>query len=108
MGEVFADRSSFIEDITLSGAPPSSAVTSDKYYIAQIHGLRIYNLSTLYVDFQHLMSLPNDTLANAIANDYYRYLPFLTRALHNLIAKHEPRYFKEHRQPASSSSQTGS
>ncbi|KAI4263135.1 MAG: hypothetical protein L6R42_001706, partial [Xanthoria sp. 1 TBL-2021] len=54
------------------------------------------------------MSLPNDTLANAIANDYYRYLPFLTRALHNLIAKHEPRYFKEHRQPASSSSQTGS
>ncbi|KAL8882031.1 MAG: hypothetical protein Q9192_007664 [Flavoplaca navasiana] len=98
----------FIEDITLSGAPPSSAVTSDKYYIAQIHGLRIYNLSTLYVDFQHLMSLSNDTLANAIANDYYRYLPFLTRALHNLIAKHEPRYFKEHRQPASSSSQTGS
>ncbi|KAI4272393.1 MAG: hypothetical protein LQ337_005322 [Flavoplaca oasis] len=98
----------FIEDITLSGAPPSSAVMSDKYYIAQIHGLRIYNLSTLYIDFQHLMSLPNDTLANAIANDYYRYLPFLTRALHNLIAKHEPRYFKEHRQPASSSSQTGS
>ncbi|KAI4095158.1 MAG: hypothetical protein L6R37_007117 [Teloschistes peruensis] len=98
----------YIEDITLSGAPPSSAVNSDKYYIAQIHGLRIYNLSTLYVDFQHLMSLPNDTLANAIANDYYRYLSFLTRALHNLIAKYEPRYFKEHRQPASASSQTGS
>ncbi|KAI4253836.1 MAG: hypothetical protein LQ352_003445 [Teloschistes flavicans] len=98
----------YIEDITLSGAPPSSAVTSDKYYIAQIHGLRIYNLSTLYLDFQHLISLPNDTLANAIANDYYRYLPFLTRALHNLIAKYEPRYFKEHRQPASASSQTGS
>ncbi|KAL8735481.1 MAG: hypothetical protein Q9181_002788 [Wetmoreana brouardii] len=98
----------YIEDITLSGAPPSSAVTSDKYYVAQIHGLRIYNLSTLYVDFQHLMSLPNDTLANAIANDYYRYLPFLTRALHNIIAKYEPRYFKEHRQPASASSQAGS
>jgi len=99
---------SFIEDITSSGAPPSSAVTSDKYYIAQIHGLRIYNLSTLYVDFQHLLSLQNQTLANAIANDYYRYLPFLTRALHNLIAKYEPRYFKEHRQPTSASSQTGS
>ena len=96
-----------MEDISLSGAPPSSAVTSDKYYIAQIHGLRIYNLSTLYVDFQHLLSLQNQTLANAIANDYYRYLPFLTRALHNLIAKYEPRYFKEHRQPTSASSQTG-
>lgn len=82
-------------------------MTSDKYYIAQIHGLRIYNLSTLYVDFFHLLSLPNQqTLANAIANDYYRYLPFLIRALHNLIAKHEPRYFREHRQPASSTSQT--
>ncbi|KAL8951910.1 MAG: hypothetical protein Q9222_002155, partial [Ikaeria aurantiellina] len=104
--ENFMDN--YIEDITLSGAPPSSAVTSDKYYVAQIHGLRIYNLSTLYVDFQHLMSLPNDTLANAIANDYYRYLPFLTRALHNMIAKYEPRYFKEHRQPASASSQAGS
>ena len=103
-----ADVSRLVEDITLSGAPPSSALTSDRYYVAQIHGLRIYNLSTLYVDFQHLLSLPNQTLANAIANDYYRYLPFLTRALHNLIAKYEPRYFKEHRQPTSASSQTGS
>ena len=98
---------SFIEDPTSSSAAPSSAVTSDKYYVAQIHGLRIYALSTLYVDFQHLLSLQNQTLANAIANDYYRYLPFLTRALHNLIAKYEPRYFKEHRQPTSASSQTG-
>ena len=97
----------FIEDVVSSGAPPSSAVTSDKYYIAQIHGLRTYNLSTLYVDFQHLLSLQNQTLANAIANDYYRYLPFLTRALHNLIAKYESRYFKDHRQPTSASSQTG-
>ena len=102
----YLDR--YVEDIVSSGAPPSSAVSSDKYYIAQIHGLRIYNLSTLYVDFQHLMSLRDQTLANAIAGDYYRYLSFLTRALHNLIAKYEPRYFKEHRQPASASSQTGS
>ncbi|MCJ1469879.1 MCM DNA helicase complex subunit mcm6 [Pseudocyphellaria aurata] len=104
--ENFLDQ--FIEDVVSSGAPPSSALTSDKYYIAQIHGLRIYNLSTLYVDYQHLMSLRNQTLANAIANDYYRYLPFLTRALHNLIAKYEPRYFKEHRQPTSASSETNS
>ena len=101
------DAISFVEDITSSGAPPSSAVSSDKYYIAQIHGLRIYGLSTLYVDFQHLSGMPNQTLANAIANDYYRYLPFLNRALHNLIVRYEPRYFKEHRQPQSSSGQSG-
>ena len=52
------------------------------------------------------MSLRTDTLANAIANDYYRYLPFLTRALHSLIAKYEPRYFKEHRQPANGSTES--
>ena len=98
----------FIEEPTSSGAPPSSAVMSDKYYIAQIHGLRIYNLSTLYVDFQHLMSSNDGVLANAITSNYYRFLPFLTKALHSLIAKYEPRYFKEHRQPTSTSSQTNS
>ena len=98
---------SFADDIPASGAPPSSSVSGDKYYIAQIHGLRVYSLSTLYVDFQHLLGLQNQTLANAIVNDYYRYLPFLVRALHNLIAKYEPRYFKAHRQLASSSSQAG-
>lgn len=98
---------SFTDDVPASGAPPSSSVSGDKYYVAQIHGLRVYSLSTLYVDFQHLLGLRNQTLANAIVNDYYRYLPFLIRALHNLIAKYEPRYFKAHRQLASSSSQAG-
>ena len=81
---------------------------SDKYYVSQIHGLRMHNLSTLYVDFQHLMSSSEGVLANAIATGYYRFLPFLTKALHNLIAKYEPRYFKEHRQPTSTSSQINS
>ncbi|MCJ1311341.1 MCM DNA helicase complex subunit mcm6 [Agyrium rufum] len=95
----------FVEETSSSGVPTSSAVTNDKYYIAQIHGLRIFNLSTLYVDFQHLWSYSNKTLATAIASDYYRFSPYLIRALHGLVAKYEPRYFKEHRQPASSSSQ---
>ncbi|KAI9732088.1 MAG: MCM DNA helicase complex subunit mcm6 [Cirrosporium novae-zelandiae] len=94
-----------IEDPIASGAPATpSAPTSDKYYIDQIHGLRIYNLSTLYVDYQHLLQ-DDQTLAEAIVSQYYRFLPYLTRALHNLIAKYEPRYFKEHRQAGSSSSQ---
>ena len=82
--------------------------SSDKYYINQIHGLRAYNLSTLYVDYQHLLSFQNGNLAEAIVAGYYRFLPFLTRGLHDLIAKHEPRYFKEHRQPTGSSTQTSS
>ncbi|KAK2744196.1 MCM DNA helicase complex subunit mcm6 [Onygenales sp. PD_40] len=94
-----------IEEPSSSGVPPSSEILSDKYYIAQIHGLQRYQLSTLYVDFTHLTSLPNQILADAIANQYYRFQPYLTKALHNLIAKYEPQYFREHRQINSASSQ---
>ena len=85
----------------------SSAVTEKNYYIAQVRGMREYSLSTLYVDFQHLMTANDGVLANAVANNYYRFLPYLNRSLHIVIAKYEPKYFKAHRQPASSSSQTG-
>ncbi|KAK2747554.1 MCM DNA helicase complex subunit mcm6 [Myotisia sp. PD_48] len=96
-----------VEDPMSSGAPTSSEMLSDKYYVAQIHGMQKLQLSTLYVDFTHLTSLPNQVLADAIANQYYRFQPYLTKALHNLIAKYEPQYFREHRQLGSHSSQAG-
>jgi len=99
---------SFIEEQPPSALPVSSAPTSDKYYIAQIHGLREYNLSTLYVDFQHLLNSNYGVLAKAVAENYYRFLPFLTRGLHNTLAKHEPQYFRSHRQPGSTQSNTAS
>ncbi|TVY25480.1 DNA replication licensing factor [Lachnellula hyalina] len=98
----------FIEDPILSGAPPSSAVATDKYYVAQIHGLRTYQLSTLYVDYRHLSNYKGGALAEGIVEEYYRFLPFLTKALHNQIAKYEPKYFRDHRQPTASSNQTSS
>ncbi|KAF6829876.1 minichromosome maintenance protein 6 [Colletotrichum musicola] len=101
----------FVEDFSSSAAPTSSAAvntTTDKYYVAQIHGMRQYQLSTIYVDFKHLVSWQNGELADGIMRGYYRFLPFLNAALHNMIAKYEPQYFKEHRQPASSSAQTTS
>ncbi|KAL4931678.1 MCM DNA helicase complex subunit MCM6 [Aspergillus undulatus] len=96
------------EAASTSHPPPSSAPMSDKYYIAQIHGMAKWELSTLYVDFTHLGSLGNPVLADAIANQYYRFQPFLVKGLHNLIAKYEPEYFVSHRQATSSvSSQAG-
>lgn len=80
---------------------------TDKYYIAQVHGLREYSLSTLYVDFQHLSRWADGVLANAVQSSYDRFNSFLIKALHNIIAKYEPKYFKAHRQPGSSSSQGG-
>jgi DNA replication licensing factor MCM6 len=83
-------------------------MTTNKYYLAQIHGLRIYQLSTLYVDYTHLSQWKGGALATGIVEEYYRFLPFLTKGLHNIIAKYEPRYFRDHRQPTASSNQTSS
>ncbi|KAJ4857497.1 MCM2/3/5 family domain-containing protein [Trichoderma breve] len=84
----------FAEAPLSSGAPPSSAVTTNKYYIAQIRGMKTYQLSTFYVDYKHLAAWENGSLADGIIRQYYRFLPFLTAALHNMIAKYEPQYFR--------------
>ncbi len=107
--EAFEDfLESHIEEPSSSAAPPSSELRTDKYYINQIHGLREFQLSTLYVDFRHLLSYKEGPiLADAIANQYYRFLPFLIRGLHLLLAKYEPVYFKDHRQMTSNASQAG-
>ncbi|KAF2772772.1 MCM-domain-containing protein [Teratosphaeria nubilosa] len=94
----------FTEDPTPSAVPASSTVTTNKYYIAQIHGLCQFKLSTLYVDFTHLMD--NSVLANAVQDDFYRFQPYMLRALNNLIAKYEPQYYREHRQPGSTTART--
>lgn len=55
------------------------------------------------------MALDESALADAVADQYLRFQPFLTKALHNLIAKYEPQYFRDHRQmTASTSSQANS
>jgi DNA replication licensing factor MCM6 len=98
--------SSFTEDPTASAQPASSAVTTNKYYIAQIHGLCQFGLSTLYIDFTHLMDHERGILANAIQDDFYRFQPYMLRALNNLIAKYEPHYYRQHRQPGSTTART--
>ena len=106
---------SFVEDTSNAPAmtPGSSAMTSDKYYIAQIRGMRNYQLSTFYVDWRHLATWENGSLTDGIMRQYYRFMPFLTGALHRMIQKYEPQYFREHRQPntaasTSAASQLGS
>jgi len=47
-------------------------------------------------------------MAEGLVDGYYRFLPFLTKGLHNMISKHEPQYFREHRQPTASNNQSSS
>src|ERR1700749_544624 len=77
----------------------SSVASTNKYYIAQVHGLAHYQLSTLYVDYRHLLKFGEGVAAGAVLKEYYRFQPYLIRALQNVIAKYEPAYFREHRQP---------
>ncbi|KAF9894722.1 MCM DNA helicase complex subunit mcm6 [Aspergillus nanangensis] len=99
----------FMDEQPSTVPPPSSGVLSDKYYIAQIKNMNSFELSTLYVDYTHLASA-EPVLADAIANQYYRFHPFMIKALHDLIAKYEPEYYASHRrvdQSETSSSMIG-
>ncbi|THH29676.1 hypothetical protein EUX98_g4528 [Antrodiella citrinella] len=55
--------------------------------------MREYDITTLYVDYGHLLE-KDDVLADAIQKQYYRFLPYIRRALHNLVAEFEPEYLK--------------
>jgi DNA replication licensing factor MCM6 len=97
------------DEATSSSALPISSVSStSKYYVAQVHGLAHYQLSTLYVDYRHLLKFGEGVAAGAVLKEFYRFQPYLIRALHNVIAKYEPAYFREHRQPYATSSVSNS
>ncbi|KAK4704841.1 DNA replication licensing factor MCM6, partial [Phenoliferia sp. Uapishka_3] len=81
------------------GALPSSAATAQHsdatqsvyFYRDQITAMADFKLHTLYVDYQHLMDA-RDILAKAVTEQYYRFLPYLRRALQNLVKKYAPTY----------------
>ncbi|KAF8165596.1 MCM2/3/5 family-domain-containing protein [Crassisporium funariophilum] len=88
----------FTEEIALAATPGPDGVGPDGndgelIYIEQIHTMREYELTTLYVDFGHLLQR-DDVLADAIQKQYYRFLPYLRRALLNLVTEFEPEYLK--------------
>lgn len=88
----------FTEEVALAPTPASDGDLPDMadgelIYIEQIHTMREYELTTLYVDFGHLL-LRDDILADAIQKQYYRFLPYLRRALLNLVTEFEPEYLK--------------
>ncbi|KAF9077066.1 MCM2/3/5 family-domain-containing protein [Rhodocollybia butyracea] len=88
----------FTEDIALASTPMSDgdipdAPEGELVYVEQIHTMRAYELTTLYVDYGHILA-KDDVLATAIQTQYYRFLPYLRHALHNLVAEYEPDYLK--------------
>ncbi|EJU01264.1 MCM-domain-containing protein [Dacryopinax primogenitus] len=98
----------YTEDVLLPVTPASDAfppdVEGEKYYITQIHNMKQNETSTLYVDFSHLLER-DEVLARAISDQYYRFLPYLRRALQSLVREFEPDYI--YLNPTSTSAQGG-
>ncbi|KAJ8142425.1 hypothetical protein OY671_004420 [Metschnikowia pulcherrima] len=63
---------------------------SGRIYLAQIESMRVFEYSTLYVDYQHLVGRENGVLATAILEQYYRFNPFLLKGLRRLLKRYAP------------------
>jgi DNA replication licensing factor MCM6 len=59
--------------------------------VEQIEAMKDYDLTTLYVDYSHLLER-EEVLARAIRAQYYRFLPYLRRAVQALVRKYAPTY----------------
>ncbi|BFZ59710.1 MCM DNA helicase complex subunit mcm6 [Saitoella coloradoensis] len=96
----------FVEETESGPLPSATASVSEKYYVAQIRGLRTYGLTTLYVDYNHLQGYQNGVLAEALTDQYYRFMPFLVQGLHALVRRYEPEYFNKATTSTSSTAST--
>ncbi|CAI4062552.1 hypothetical protein SUVZ_07G0560 [Saccharomyces uvarum] len=77
----------FLEDFSVQSADTGE---TEKVYRAQIEFMKIYDLNTIYIDYQHLSMRENGALAMAISEQYYRFLPFLQKGLRRVVRKYAP------------------
>ncbi|CAI4061538.1 hypothetical protein SKDZ_07G0650 [Saccharomyces kudriavzevii ZP591] len=77
----------FLEDFSVQ-SPDTDEI--EKVYRAQIEFMKIYDLNTIYIDYQHLSIRENGALAMAISEQYYRFLPFLHKGLRRVVRKYAP------------------
>ncbi|KAI7902611.1 MCM2/3/5 family-domain-containing protein [Cokeromyces recurvatus] len=75
------DQSSYVSNSTSSwyGYP----------YMMQLENFKYSEIDTLFVDFSHIEAT-EESLAIAIKEQYYRFLPYLRRAIHNVARNHFP------------------
>eukprot|EP00743_Colponemidia_sp_Colp-15_P004628 GILK01004988.1.p1 GENE.GILK01004988.1~~GILK01004988.1.p1 ORF type:complete len:834 (+),score=187.07 GILK01004988.1:48-2504(+) len=87
----------FLEGFVIEDAGAASPAPR-KYYVEQADLMRSNDKQTLYVDFAHIGRFQGDQsfnpadLAAALEDEYYRYEPFLRKAVQNFITKLHPQY----------------
>ncbi|CAI5975705.1 unnamed protein product [Closterium sp. NIES-64] len=65
---------------------------------AQLHSMVQYGKMTMYVDFATLMT-HNQALATAVLEEFYRFEPFLRKAVQMFVQVHEPKYVMDEGKP---------
>lgn len=80
----------FLEEFVDDEVARNDTQFGGRIYVAQFAVMKTYELSTLYVNYQHLVTRENGVLASAILEQYYRFLPFLLRGLRRLLKRHAP------------------
>ncbi|CAI5493539.1 unnamed protein product [Closterium sp. Naga37s-1] len=66
--------------------------------MVQLHPMVQYGKTTMYVDFATLMT-HNQALAMAALEEYYRFEPFLRKAVQMFVQVHEPKYVMDEGKP---------
>ena len=83
-------REAFEEFLTDFAVENPETGEMEKVYRAQIEFMKLYDLNTIYIDYQHLSPRENGALATAISEQYYRFLPFLIRGLKRVVRRFAP------------------
>ncbi|TID29268.1 hypothetical protein CANINC_002064 [Pichia inconspicua] len=65
-----------------------------KVYIGRIAKMVNDDSTLLNIDFKHLLNYQEGILADAISEQFYRFLPFLQSALRNVVAQYQPQYLR--------------
>ncbi|RKP38441.1 putative DNA unwinding-related protein [Dimargaris cristalligena] len=87
--EDFLEQFAVAEAIITTAPVPGDHIY--KPYVAQLYQMKQDETHTLVVDFNHLLSA-NEDLAQALADQYYRFEPFLRKGVQNLVRKYVPSY----------------
>ncbi|KAI9321016.1 MCM2/3/5 family-domain-containing protein [Dichotomocladium elegans] len=64
---------------------------SARPYMYQLENLQALDISTIFVDFTHVQNA-DSTMATALLQQYYRFSPYLRRAVQNVMKRHFPQY----------------
>lgn len=85
----------FLENFTVDANDEEYDPNFDgKVYIGRIAKMVNDESTLLNIDFKHLLSYQEGILADAISEQFYRFLPFLQTALRNFVAQYQPQYLR--------------